>query len=92
MTYRPRFLPGDKLTVEANALAELKIEKAAVEGERRMVRKDASNYNVIWRTPSPPTCHSNRSQPSNLTKVRATQRFSDRVCWGRHMLTDAQIR
>jgi hypothetical protein len=27
---------ADKLTVEANALADLKIEKAAVEGERRL--------------------------------------------------------
>jgi hypothetical protein len=31
---------ADKLTVEAKALADLKIEKAAVEGERRMVEAD----------------------------------------------------
>src|SRR5262249_22575767 len=30
----------DKLAVEAKALADLKIEKAAVEGERRMVEAD----------------------------------------------------
>jgi hypothetical protein len=30
----------DKLTVEAKALADLKIEKAAVEGERRAVEAD----------------------------------------------------
>ncbi len=32
--------PADKLTVEAKALAELKVEKAAVEGERRTVEAD----------------------------------------------------
>jgi hypothetical protein len=31
---------ADKLTVEAKALADLKIEKAAVEGERRTVEAD----------------------------------------------------
>jgi hypothetical protein len=31
---------ADKLTVEAKALADLKIEKAAVEGERRKVEAD----------------------------------------------------
>jgi hypothetical protein len=31
---------ADKLTVEANALADLKIEKAAVDGERRTVDAD----------------------------------------------------
>jgi hypothetical protein len=31
---------ADKLTVEANALADLTIEKAAVEGERRTVEAD----------------------------------------------------
>jgi hypothetical protein len=30
----------DKFTVEENALADLKIEKAAVEGERRTVEAD----------------------------------------------------
>jgi hypothetical protein len=31
---------ADRLTVEANALADLKIEKAAVEGERRNIDAD----------------------------------------------------
>ncbi len=31
---------ADRLTVEANALADLKIEKAAVEGERRTIDAD----------------------------------------------------
>jgi len=31
---------ADRLTAEANALADLKIEKAAVEGERRVVEAD----------------------------------------------------
>ena len=31
---------ADKLTVEAKALADVKIERAAVEGERRMVEAD----------------------------------------------------
>jgi hypothetical protein len=31
---------ADKLTVEAKALADLKVEKAAVEGERRTVEAD----------------------------------------------------
>jgi hypothetical protein len=31
---------ADKLTVEAKALADLKLERAAVEGERRMVEAD----------------------------------------------------
>jgi hypothetical protein len=31
---------ADKLTVEAKSLADLKIEKAAVEGERRMAEAD----------------------------------------------------
>jgi uncharacterized protein involved in exopolysaccharide biosynthesis len=32
-----RNIPADKLTVEAKALADLKVEKAAVEGERRVI-------------------------------------------------------
>jgi len=36
----PPFLTGDKLTVEAKVLADLKIEKAAVDGERRKVEAD----------------------------------------------------
>ena len=37
---RPSASLADKLTVEAKALADLKIEKAAVEGERRTVVAD----------------------------------------------------
>jgi hypothetical protein len=38
---------ADKLTVEAKALADLKIEKAAVEGERRTVEADLGPVNLI---------------------------------------------
>ena len=38
---------ADKLTVEANALADLTIEKAAVEGERRTVEADLGPVRVL---------------------------------------------
>src|SRR5258708_39341609 len=39
---------ADKLTVEAKVLADLKIEKAAVEGERRKVEADLGPVRMRW--------------------------------------------
>src|SRR6266446_8525989 len=49
---------ADKLTVEAKALADLKIEKAAVEGERRKVEADLGPVKYLrrWSAPRMMTC------------------------------------
>jgi len=44
---------ADKLTVEAKALAHLKVEKAAVEGERRKVEADLGPVKYLRRCSAP---------------------------------------